>query len=216
VNLVPRGAAAVRAFIVSVLCVASGARLSAQDSRLVSRLDKVTLDAVTAIVDSARAAKLPTAPLVDKALEGAARGSDSERIINAVHQLSVRMTSAREVLGASATADEIKAAAAALDAGAGERDLARVHAACGKHRVTMPLAVLADLIGRNVPQPTANDDVHQLARAGLKDPEFALFQRNVRADIDRGAEPSVAATTRARGMVARRAPAPGKPRSSVR
>jgi hypothetical protein len=216
VKLIARASTAVRAVVVSALCLGGAARLSAQDSRLAARLDQATLAAVTAIVDSARAAKLPTAPLVDKALEGAARGSDGERIVNAVHQLSVRMTTAREVLGGSATADEIKAAAAALDAGAGERDLARVHAACGKHPITMPLAVLTDLIGRSVPLPTATDVVLQLARAGIKDQDFALFQRNVRADIDRGADPSVAATTRARGMVARKASAPAKPRSSVR
>jgi hypothetical protein len=51
----------------------------AQDVRLSARLDKPTLVAVNAIVDSARVAKLPTAPLVDKALEGAAKGSDDRR-----------------------------------------------------------------------------------------------------------------------------------------
>jgi hypothetical protein len=121
------------------------------------------------------------------------------------------MTTARGVLGPSASADEIKVGAAALDAGVGERDLARVHAASGKRAVTMPLAVLADLIGRDVPIPTATNVVLQLARSGAKDADLALFQRNVRADIDRGADPSVAATTRARGFVARTVPAAAKP-----
>ena len=40
----------------------------AQDARLSARLDKPTLVAVNALVDSARGARLPTAPLVDKAL----------------------------------------------------------------------------------------------------------------------------------------------------
>src|SRR4051795_11701282 len=89
----------------------------AQDARLSARLDKPTLVAVTAIMDSARVAKLPTAPLVDKALEGVAKGSDGTKIVSAVHQLSVRMGSAKRVLGANATPDEIKAAATALDVG---------------------------------------------------------------------------------------------------
>jgi hypothetical protein len=190
---------------------ARGAGLAAQDPRLAARLDKTTLAAVTAVIDSARTAKLPTAPLVDKALEGAARGSEGGRIINAVHQLSARMATARGVLGTSASADEIKSAATALDSGVGERDLARIHTACGKRPVTMSFAVLTDLIGRNVPIPTATNVVLQLARSGVKDPDFALFQRNVRADIDRGADPSVAATTRARGLVARTTPTPAKP-----
>ena len=101
----------------------------------------------------------------------------------------------------TSSADEIKAAAAALDAGVSERDLERVKSAGGKRPVTMPLAVLTDSIGRQVPIATATSLVVQLARSGVKDPDLALFQRNVRADIDRGADPTVAATTRARGLV---------------
>jgi hypothetical protein len=75
----------------------------------------------------------------------------------------------------------------------------------------MPLAVLTDLIVRDVPIATATSLVVQLARSGVKDPELALFQRNVRADIDRGADPSVAATTRARGLVLRSSGPGNKP-----
>ena len=183
----------------------------AQDARLSERLDKPTLIAVSAIVDSARVAKLPTAPLVDKALEGAAKGSDGQKIVVAVRQLSMQMGSAKRVLGASATPDEIKAAATALAAGVSERDLARLRSASGKRPITMPLAVLTDLIVRDVPVGTATGLVVQLARSGVKDPELALFQRNVRADIDRGADPSVAATTRARGLVLRSTGSGNKP-----
>ena len=183
----------------------------AQDARLSERFDKPTLTAINAIVDSARVAKLPTAPLVDKALEGAAKGSDGQKIVVAVRQLSMQMGSAKRVLGSSATADEIKAAATALAAGVSERDLARLRSASGKRPLTMPLAVLTDLIVRDVPIGTATGLVIQLARSGVKDPELALFQRNVRADIDRGADPSVAATTRARGLVLRSTGSGSKP-----
>src|SRR5205823_473727 len=83
-----------------------GPAATAQDARLKSRLDGPTLTAVTSIIDSARTAKLPTAPLVDKALEGAAKGSDGLGIVTAVRQLSVRMSSAKRSLGSAATADE--------------------------------------------------------------------------------------------------------------
>lgn len=184
---------------------------SAQDPRLAQRLDKPTYVAVNAIVDSARVAKLPTAPLVDKALEGAAKGSDGQKIVSAVHLLSVRMAASRRALGSSATGEEIKAAATALGAGMTPRDLARLRAASGKRPVTMPLAVAIDLIGRDVPVATATSLVIQFVRSGVKDSDLALFQRNVRADIDRGADPTVAATTRARGLVLRAAPASPKP-----
>jgi hypothetical protein len=183
-----------------------GPAAAAQDARLKSRLDPRTFVAVNAIVDSARVAKLPTAPLVDKALEGAAKGSDGQGIVTAVRQLSLRMGSAKRSLGSAATADEIKAAAGALDMGVSPNDLARLRAASGKRPVTMPLDVLSDLVGRHVPIPTATNLVLQLARSGVKDPDLALFQRNVRADIDRGADPTAAATTRARGLVQRTGP----------
>ncbi|HEX3866778.1 MAG TPA: hypothetical protein VHV78_08505, partial [Gemmatimonadaceae bacterium] len=60
-----------------------------------------------------------------------------------------------------------------------------------------------DLIARKVPVPTATNIVVELSKSGLRDNEFTLYQRNVRADIDRGADPTVAATTRARGLVQR-------------
>jgi hypothetical protein len=183
---------------------------AAQDSELAARLDKPTLIAVSAIIDSARLAKLPTKPLHDRALEGAAKGSDGPKIVIAVHQLSVRMGSAKRTLGSSATSEEIKLAASALELGVQVRDITRLQSAAGKRGVTMPLFVLTDLIAREVPIPTATDLVLQLSRAGVKDGDLSIFQRNVRADIDRGADPTVAATTRARGLVLRNS-TPSKP-----
>jgi Glycogen recognition site of AMP-activated protein kinase len=195
----------------AVLLLAGGAaQAQAQDAELAARLDKPTLIAVSAIIDSARVAKLPTKPLHDKALEGVAKGSDGPKIIVAVHQLSLRMGSAKRVLGSGATTEEIKLAASALEVGVPVRDVARLQSASGKRGVSMPLFVLTDLIARDVAIPTATDLVMQLARAGVKDGDFSLFQRNVRADIDRGADPTVAATTRARGLVLRNS-GPSKP-----
>ena len=190
-------------------CCVSLAAVLAQDARLSARLDKPTLTAVTAIVDSARVSKLPTAPLIDKALEGAAKGSDGakhrHRRPSALAFGWVRRSGRSRP---NATPDEIKAAASALDVGVSARDLARLRAAAGKQPVTVPLAVLTDLVGQKVPIATATNLVLQLARSGVKDADLALFQRNVRADIDRGADPTVAATTRARGLVARGGPPP--------
>lgn len=189
-----------------------GSAVRAQEAAtLATRLDKPTYTAVTAIVDSARHASLPTKPLLDKALEGAAKGSDGPTIITAVHLLSLRMGSAKDGLGSGASADEIRAAVSALEAGVSPPFLAKLRSASAKRRVTMPLAVLSDLIARNVPVPTASDLVLQLARAGTRDADLVAFQRNVRTDIDRGADPTVAATTRARGLVGRPATPPKPP-----
>lgn len=173
------------------------------DARL-ARLDSTTRVAIAAIVDSARRLRLPTEPLVDKALEGEQKGADGPRIITAVRGLSAELRSARSSLGAGATADEITAGANALHAGMPMRELARLrtaaqHAARG--RVTLPLTVVTDLIARGVPVATASDVVLSLTRAGLRDSELAIFQRNVRLDIERGADAATAAQTRARGAL---------------
>jgi len=188
------------------------APLLAQDPRLKARLDHPTFVAVSAIVDSARVAKLPTAPLVDKALEGAAKGSDGAKIVVAVKQLSVRMGSAKRILGSSASADEIKSAAGAMDSGLSVRDLARLHAAANKRPITMPLAVVSDLIGQAIPIPTATDLVLQLVKSRVSDRDLTLLQRNVRTDVERGADPTVAATTRVRGLLLRSTGTPAKPK----
>jgi hypothetical protein len=120
------------------------------------------------------------------------------------------MTTARTVLGPNASPDEIKSASTAIESGIAERDLARVHAAAGKRPVTMPLAVLTDLVGQHIDVQAATNLVIQLERSGVKDSELALFQRNVRADIERGADPTVAAQTRVRGLL-QRGSATGKP-----
>lgn len=132
----------VRRALIALTLAAHAAVSLAQDPRLAARLDKSTLRVVNAIVDSARVAKLPTAPLVDKALEGSAKGYHGDNITSAVHQLYVRMGSAKRAIGPSATADEIKSASDALDAGVSARDIARLRSASGKRPVTMPLAVL--------------------------------------------------------------------------
>jgi hypothetical protein len=188
--------------LVALVIAAPYARAQS-DPALAAKLDKPTLLAVIAIIDSARAAKLPTKPLNDKALEGAASGADGPKIVAAVRSLSVRMSSARGSLSTAANADEIKAAVGALEAGVSTRDLARVQTACGKRPVVMPLAVLTDLVGRQVPIPTATTLVLQLLRSNVKDSELSLYQRNVRADIERGADPSAAASTRAKGLMQR-------------
>ncbi len=173
----------------------------AQDPRLAQRLDAPTRAAVQAIIDSARTAKLPTQPLTAKALEGAGKGADGPRIVTAVRSLAIEMNTARTALGSSSSADEIEAGANALHAGLPPGELSRLRTARRNRRLTLPLAVACDLVARQVPALVASDIVVKLTKAGVRDSDFTSFQRNVRMDIDSGADPSTAATTRARGIL---------------
>src|SRR5437588_808014 len=125
-----------------------------------ARLDAPTRVAVAAVVDSARKNRLPTEPLVDKALEGAKKGADGARIITAVRGLFSELRTARLALGTGATTDEINAGANALHAGLPKRSLAQLRGAAqhaGRTRVTLPLTVATDLVARDVPVAVASD-----------------------------------------------------------
>ena len=80
-------------------------------------------------------------------------------------------------------------------------------AAVGRELST-PIMVLTDLVARGVPAATASAAVISLERAGLRDVDFTAYQRSVRQDIDRGADPAAATTTRARGAALRRGGVP--------
>ncbi|HSJ64993.1 MAG TPA: hypothetical protein VK922_13965, partial [Gemmatimonadaceae bacterium] len=134
----------------------------AQDARLRDRLDPATATRVSAILDSARMTGLPTRPLVSKALEGASKGAPGPRIVAAVSRLAGELRVARDVLG-PATESELDAAASALILGVRRTDLAAVRGARSGERLTVPLAVLADLVAYGVPADAATQAVVRLA-----------------------------------------------------
>src|SRR4051812_12015481 len=112
----------------------------------------------------------------------------------------------RAALGTGAAAEEINAGANALHGGMPMRTLSQLRSVsqhAGRARVTLPLTVYTDLIARAVPPAVASDVVLSLARAGLRDGDYAMFQRYVRLDIENGADAATAAQTRARGAALR-------------
>jgi len=177
----------------SLLMLALVTRATAQDPRF-SRLDAETRGVVATILDSARAHGLPSEPLVDRALEGAAKGAPGTAIVAAVRRLATDLSHARDALGPNASPAELDAAAAALRAGATPDVLARLRRERGARPIIMPLAVLADLIARGVPADTAAHAV--LALAADSDDQLVEFRRTVERDIALGAPPGAAAEGR--------------------
>jgi hypothetical protein len=179
---------------------------AAQDDRLARRLDSTTYVLVAAELDSARGAGLPVEPLIARALEGASKNAPGARIVAAVHRLATDLATARRALGESSTTTELEAGASALRAGVEPGTLAELRRARPRHPLTVPLAVLADLVARGVPADTAARFVVTLAPA--TDEQFVIFQRNVERDIALGAPPIAAAAVRmsAPGGIATDAP----------
>jgi hypothetical protein len=166
--------------------------LLAQQARLDGRVDSTTRARVMAIVDSARAAGLPTDPLVNKALEGASKGAPGDRFVLAVQHLATDMTRARDALGNASTA-ELVAGAAAVRGGADPKLLRQLRAQKPGESLEVALAVLTDLLARGVPADTATRAVVALVGSKARDADLVAFRRSVERDIALGA-PAAAAT----------------------
>ena len=165
-----------------------------QDPRL-TRLPPEAQAPVGALVDSARAAGLPAEPLVQRALEGATKQAPGDLIVAAVRRLAADLGRARDALGSTASPAELSAGAAALRAGAPPAVLTKLRRA-RRQPVTMPLAVLTDLVASGVPMDSAAAAVLTLAaRAG--DADLVEFRRAVERDIALGAPPGTAAAAAA-------------------
>ncbi len=188
-----------------VLGVVTAGAAAAQDARL-ERLTPETRALVVPILDSVRAAGLPTDPLIDRALEGTSKGAAPELIATVLRRVAVDLSRARDALGAGADGAELAAAADALRAGATPALLVRLRDALGGRRLTVPLGVTADLIARGVPADTAA--ILLIARArSARDAELLAFERTVARDIALGATPIAAATS---GVVGASAGIPGE------
>ena len=175
------------AAVLVLAVVAQRADAQVNDDRLRGVFDATTYASLHALVDSAREAGLPAEPLIDKALEGAAKHADNDRIVAVVRDLSARLADARTALGGYGTADELSAGTAALRAGIAPNTLAVLRRLRHNEQVTIPLAVAAELVARGVRPDSASAQVLRLAAAGARDVELAALPRSI-------ASPSVASS----------------------
>ena len=175
--------------LVAATLVALQAAAQGPDPRL-QRLDSISRPIVTALVDSARAAALPTEPLVQRAREGATKRATADRIVAAVRRLALDLSHARDALGPMTSPPELSAAAAALRAGAPPATLTELRRV-RPESLTVPLAVLTDLVASGVPVDSAAGAVLALA-ARARDADLVEFRRAVERDIALGAPPASA------------------------
>jgi hypothetical protein len=177
----------------------TAAGVDAQDARL-TRLDRQVQAEVGVLVDSARLLGIPTEPVVDKALEGAAKRAPSKRIVTVVRSRFHELVAGRSALGNVASEAEIIAAADALHAGASPDVISTLRAQRRSAPLTIPLAVLADLIARGVPADTAASAVLALANTPATDAQFAALRNDIESDIAKGIPPASSAAVRTRGL----------------
>jgi hypothetical protein len=175
----------VRGLMVFSLLMTVATAVQGQDARLGARLPGGLVTPVQSLVDSARNEKLPTEPLIQKALEGYSKGADSARIVSAVRGLLGQLGVARTALGPDAREADLVAGAACLRAGADPTMLSELRALSPGRSVAVPLGVLSDLVAAGVRVPRAWDAVRDVARTGGPDAEYLALR-------DRMAEPSTA------------------------
>ncbi|HYF38362.1 MAG TPA: hypothetical protein VD930_01655 [Gemmatimonadales bacterium] len=162
------------------LSLPPSADAAAQDPRLASRLDSLTLPKVEAVLVTAQRRGLPIEPLVQKALEGASKRAPGPRIVTAVEAMLADLTRAQQGLGRSATADELVAGAAALRAGATLEMVDQLRRAEPDAGVAVPLAVFADLVAGGMAVGAAWRSVEDLAQRGGDDEEFLELRERLR------------------------------------
>lgn len=185
--------AVVLMLLMALLLMAAAAPAAAQERepRFAGRLSEPARARVEAILVAARAEGVPDEPLVDRALEGAAKGASPELIVAAVTRLRGELVTVRRVFGVAAPSAELTAGASALRAGASADDLAQLRVLRTGRSLTVAAGVLADLVSAGVPAVSATEAVLALA-AEAEDADYIAFRRNVYRDVAQGASPAAA------------------------
>ncbi len=161
-----------------------------------TRFDSLTAIGLRAFLDSAAEQGIPTGPLIDKALEGAGRHANRDKILQTVRQLAAALVQAREVLGTTTTRDEILAGASALRAGVDEKALSAIRAARPTGSILQPLVAITDVVLRGVPLQTARDAVATIAKMPNSDEALRGLQSTVAKNSVRGPGMAVDALNR--------------------
>lgn len=188
-------------------------------ARLAGRVAPDLAAALDSAAAQATAQGLPIDPLIEKALEGTAKGVPTERIVAAVRALVVRLAAAAAALRqggvAAPDADAIEAGAFAITAGLSEsqvRDLTRASAV--PHTPTSTLRVAATLVALGVPAAETVELLIASIRDGRSVGDLAALPGTIQGQVGRGVSPAQAARGLARTAASGRPPAPGRPSDS--
>jgi hypothetical protein len=143
---------------------------------------------------------LPSEPLIDKALEGAAKKASSQQIVSAVRSYIGQLQEARNALGETSTEGELIGGAQAIRAGIPVKQLERLRTVRAGVRIAAALTVVSDLVSREVPVDTAIAVVSGLVRAAATDDQLLAVRADIETDILGGKPPAVAATARGQAL----------------
>jgi len=188
--------------------------LGAQDvqARLDLRVSPEVQRAVRRIAADAAAQGLPVDPLVQKAIEGGAKGVPGDRVIAAVRALAGRLAEAKEAVSeagvAAPSGDVVEGGADALNAGLSRSQVGElVRVSQPPQDPALTLRVAATLAALGVPATQALQLVQGMISAGRSPSDLLGLPGQVQAGVARGATPAQAAAGLAR---AAGGPPPGR------
>jgi hypothetical protein len=151
-----------------------------------ARFDTLTANALRVLLDDAAAKGLPTGPLINRALEGAARRVGGQRILSVVRAHAAALIEAKAALGEGSTVAELDAGATALRAGIDARSLTLVRGTRPNGTAVTALVVLTDLVKRGVPTAIAREAVATIGRNPRSDDALLGLQATVAKNSQRG------------------------------
>ena len=190
--------------LVVATTLAGGLRAQHVQARLDERVSPEVQRAVRSIAADAAAHGLPVDPLVQKAVEGAAKGVPGDRVIAAVRALAGRLAEAmaavREAGVAAPSGDVVEGGADALNAGINGRqvsDLVRVSRP--PYDPALTLRVAATLAALGVPAKQTVQLIEGMIKDGRSPSDLLGLPGEVQAGVAGGATPGQAAQGLARG-----------------
>ncbi|MFI5239583.1 MAG: hypothetical protein ACHQQP_07205 [Gemmatimonadales bacterium] len=178
------------ALLVSGMAVMAGAQGTASLAQLDGRASASLRAQITSLADSLTRADLPTAPIVDKTLEGISKGASEQRIMIAVRGVAVDLGIARRALGPSSDY-ELASAVAALRAGATPDALVALRRSLPGRSLVVPMSVLASLLVDGAPSTSAVKAVVAVAKQ-RDDSTLLAYGQAVSRDMASGVAPTTA------------------------
>ena len=182
--------------------------------RLTGHVPSVTLPALDSIVEDAARAGLPTEPLIQKALEGGAKGVAPDRLVAAVGASAAQLRSASALLQSAGEARrndpaEVTAVAAALSRGVSADGVARLTEVLPGEPTGPALHAVADLVGHGFAEDSSVDLMMAAVQTGLRGLRFLDVAAAAVQDLQRGRS-HAAALAHVRALLPH-VPAPPRP-----
>jgi hypothetical protein len=183
-------------------------------ARLAGRLPPAVLPLVDSLVAQAVAESLPTEPLVQKALEGGAKGMPADRLVNGVRRSLVQLRDARAILSRAAPDragdGDLAAVSAGLARGLAPAIVERMLEAFPGDPPGPVLHAEADLVGHGFPPDSAADLLAAAASQGLRGVRLLDVAAAAAQELQRG-RTTPEALARVRAMLPR-VPEASRPR----